>query len=231
MFWQPNNDYDLAYLRFRHLDPIKSRLWLIRPTGFNELWLGWTAKVESQPKVIIFNRWFPFVYSRLDALNVSQKLYLPKTVNYGGPHVASKHKMFVYLPYQFSTMKVFENSNAGVVTVIPTARLFKHIVLNVYTWDKTKESPFYAYSDIKYVFNHYPNNWTEFFDVYSQRYTQMFVKFDSFEDLARLIKEEVKIDRQTYWKSQRKIMRDHVAEIERQWDRLFYKIFYDVAVL
>jgi hypothetical protein len=42
---------------------------------------------------------------------------------YGGPKTLTKYRAFIDVPYQFSTMKLYENLAHGVVMLIPTARL------------------------------------------------------------------------------------------------------------
>ncbi len=61
----------------------------------------------------------------LESKNVSKNLYEVLSQQYGGPQVLKEYKFFIYLPYQFSTMKMYENMNNGVLIAIPTKNYYK----------------------------------------------------------------------------------------------------------
>ncbi len=46
---------------------------------------------------------------------------------YGGPTKLAQYKAFITLPYQVSTMKMYENLAAGVVTFVPSPAYLKSI--------------------------------------------------------------------------------------------------------
>jgi hypothetical protein len=65
---------------------------------------------------------------QLKSKSVNQSLYDVLPHDYGGPLVLKEYKFFIYLPYQFSTMKMYENMNNGVVVAIPTKKYYKEII-------------------------------------------------------------------------------------------------------
>jgi len=116
VFWIPNNDYDLLYLHLHAIRPKPQRLMLIRPFGVsNEEKLKINVK-----KTIIYATFFSnFLKKYLKSSNVSDKKYeIHSRPTYGGPLTLKYHKLFIYFPYQFSTMKVFQNANYKVITAI-----------------------------------------------------------------------------------------------------------------
>jgi hypothetical protein len=46
---------------------------------------------------------------------------------YGGPRTLAKYRAFIDIPYQYSTMKLYENLAHGVVMLIPTIRFCKEL--------------------------------------------------------------------------------------------------------
>jgi hypothetical protein len=47
---------------------------------------------------------------------------------YGGAKALAQYKAVIDIPYQFSTMKFYENLSHGVLTLIPTIKLWKQLI-------------------------------------------------------------------------------------------------------
>jgi hypothetical protein len=217
IYWQPNNDYDMGYLNSNGIFPKPERSWLIRPIG-HSIKRDELIKVES-PKVMIFNKYFYFIENELKNLTNSTMYEFINGRSYGGARRMAKHKFFVYFPYEFSTMKVFENAYADVLTAIPTPRFLSEIINKAY-----RNYHFRVHGEIIRMINTF-SNWTEYIDVYNKRYNKMYMQFDSLSELAKLIDEEAKIDRERYRTIRKQIMDLHVKEENEKWDHFFKTIF------
>ena len=135
---------------------------------------------------------------------------------YGGPlTLKNKSKLFVYIPYNFSTMKVFQNANYGILTAIPTPRFYLEFIMN--KTDLKNLDP----AIIKLVEN--KPDWTEYFDVYNSKYIDMYVLFDNFDQLVELIEkkdlDELKL---SYRNINRIIMNRHKREVDQKWNEFFH---------
>ena len=105
VFWVPNNPYELFMLRNNSIYPPAERTFLIRPYGVS-YYKG--EKVLKKKTIIYAQLNVPSIKEALIKHRVSNSLYVVHTgQTYGGPMSALQHKIFVYFPYQFSTMKVY----------------------------------------------------------------------------------------------------------------------------
>ena len=104
VFWVPNNPYELFVLKKNSIYLPAERTLLIRPYGVSY----YKGEKVLKKKVIIFAQLnVPIIKEALVKLKVSTSLYVfHKGPTYGGPISALHHKIFVYFPYQFSTIKV-----------------------------------------------------------------------------------------------------------------------------
>ena len=144
VFWLPNNDFDLFYLKYNGIHPESEKTFLIRPYGVSNV----KKEDVSNKKVIIYSHFEKsFLKDRLNNNRVSNNKYRYYSSSvYGGPLTLAQHNLFIYFPYQFSTMKVFQNSNYGVFTAIPSATFFKEII-------NTDMPTFEFYGQIKWFIN------------------------------------------------------------------------------
>ncbi|TPX66541.1 hypothetical protein CcCBS67573_g07777 [Chytriomyces confervae] len=136
---------------------------------------------------------------------------------YGGPVGLLKFKAFLYIPYQVSVMKFYENVAMGVPQILPTPRLLRvmgktnnhHLFC---TWmDKLEEASLFMYNPVwhKRVYNAdhsvkdrkdwdnidapYHATWTEYVDFYRSEFEPFVYYFDSFAELAELIKRPAEV--------------------------------------
>ena len=215
VFWIPNNDYELLFLNINGIYPKSERTLLIRPFGIsyqNEL------RVKQKKTIVYSTILIDYIKNYLEKSKLSKKsyeFYFDK--KYGGPLTLKKHKLFVYFPYQFSTMKVFQNSNYGVVMAIPSPDFYKEIVLLA----KKINGCVYIVCEALWMFQNY-QNWTEYFDVYNSNYIDMHIKFDSWTELIELINyKEIYGTSQKYLGIISKKMNWHWKDNENKWTQFF----------
>ena len=211
VFWIPNNDYDLFFLKLHGIHPNLERLMVIRPFGVS----------NEQPKKTVEKKTIIYAKLCVDLLkiylknsNVSDKKYeIHSSPTYGGPLSLKDHNLFVYFPYQFSTMKVFQNANYRILTAIPSPKLYKLMALS----DTTHEH----YSEIKWLLENV-KDWTDYYDVYHPKYIGMYIQFDSWNELVDLINgKNLNSYRAKLSNRIKKIMNLHEHENDEKWDHFF----------
>ncbi|KAJ3200391.1 hypothetical protein HK099_002702, partial [Clydaea vesicula] len=116
----------------------------------------------------------------LDDFQVKYKL-LPK--KYGGPTALKQFKAFISLPYQVSTMKLYENLAQGVVSLVPSPR-FLRILMSQPQFDFTPSS---TTQDLGINF------WFKFIEFYNKDLKKFYYTFDSVEELKEIL-ESVNFD-------------------------------------
>ena len=214
VYWIPNNDYDMFYLHLHEIKPKPESMMLIRPFG-----VSYQEKLMiKEKKTIIYTKFcLDFLKSYLKTNNVSNKKYeIHSSPSYGGPFTLKGQYLFIYFPYQFSTMKVFQNANYRVLTAIPSPKFFKKIVLS----DTTHEQ----YSNMKWLLENV-KDWTEYFDVYHSSYIEMYIQFDSWNELIDLINGKYfNFYHAKFYNRIKKIMKLHRQETDEKWDEFFRKI-------
>lgn len=123
IFWIINNPWMSVYSLFKGL--VMKNPVLIRPYGYSDVEakeLGSSSSkcvlhLRSQIDPIISN-----IVNRNDVVTLRGQ--------YGGPLTLAKYKCFIFVPYQVSVMKMFENINAGVITLIPSKQFMMEIYSN-----------------------------------------------------------------------------------------------------
>ncbi|KAI8614033.1 hypothetical protein BC830DRAFT_415944 [Chytriomyces sp. MP71] len=170
---------------------------------------------------------------------------------YGGPVGLLKFKGFVHFPYQTSVMKFYENVAMGVPQVIPTPRLIRAIVKTnnhhlFSTWlDKLEEASLFLFSpsfhsraynekhEMRYskgwnrVSEAYDATWTELSDFHRKEFEPFVYYFDSFAELAELIRRPVE---EFDWKNVRVEGPKYYAKVRKQsiaaWAAMFKQMGY-----
>jgi hypothetical protein len=117
-------------------------------------------------------------------------------------------------------MKVFDNAVNGVLTAVPTPEFFKRIALE---YDKYL---FLMRPYLLELFQTNPFDWTEYFDVYNKKYSEMFVQFNNWSQLYHMINdnEEIALRRNHYNKKMNSIMKQHWSEVDIEWRRYFKRL-------
>ena len=218
VFWLPNNKYELHWLNMNGVFPPTERTFLIRPYGVSNYNPNRKVKVK---KTIIYTLFITdFAREILLKSNLKNGLYeLHSEQTYGGPVTLKKHKLFVYIPYQFSTMKVFQNSNYGVMMAVPTPRFYEEIILRNFT---EVEYAGVCKDQVSWLIKNFPDNWPEFFDIYDPQYVDIHLQFDSWKELINIINHRNidKIKKKFLPKISR-AMKLHWMENDNKWDKFF----------
>ena len=155
-------------------------------------------------------------YQVLSFVGINGKIESEK---YGGPLTLRQHKIFVYFPYQLSTMKVFENANNKVLMAIPSPKFFKELILN------NNYSTGYQPVLMNFFTNLEPEEeWTELFDVYQSKYIHMFVQFDNWQELVDIINNDLPSGlKERHLDVMEKTMIQHQKEQDQNWMEFFNK--------
>jgi hypothetical protein len=85
--------------------------------------------------------------------------------HYGGPKALAKYRAFIEIPYQTSTMKLYENLAHGVVMLVPTVRLLKEIYNKV-----RSKSGIYIFKQYVYVEQFETSSHLEICTQFNRRY-------------------------------------------------------------
>ncbi len=223
VFWLPNNNYELYYLNKNGIYPPKENTFLIRPYGVLETEDNKTSKNFTSKSIIYVHshfyndRFFMNNFKRLDKKNY--EIYYMG--NYGGPSYLKKHRIFIYFPYQFSIMKVFNNAINGIFTAIPSPTFFKQLASDYI-------QNFRLIPEVIELFQTNPNNWTEYFDVYNKKYIRMFLKFDNWTQFYDLVNnknyEDTALKKSHYLENAKKIMKIHWNEVDIEWKSFFNRL-------
>jgi hypothetical protein len=111
---------------------------------------------------------------------------LPK--EYGGPTALKKYRALIDVPYQTSTMKMYENLAAGVVTLVPTPAYLEKLVA-------LKGKYGFGFHYIEDAVEKNGGNWSDYFEYYSKDLKEFYYQFDSVDELKLLLKKPVLDDR------------------------------------
>ncbi|KAI8610036.1 mannosyltransferase putative-domain-containing protein [Chytriomyces sp. MP71] len=184
ILWTANNPLEAQHLA--NMAAITPEFRLLRPTGYSSLPGVFVPKEEAE-LVAVYpmdgRLQSPILYI-LDQLQIPHKV-LPK--KYGGPHTLKQYKAFIEIPYQVSTMKLYENLAAGVVMLIPTARFLRELILKDLTF-------FYPIYDLYCTNSGHEPDWSVFMDYYHRDLSPYMYYFDSWEQLKQLATSNNPID-------------------------------------
>ncbi|KAJ3200729.1 hypothetical protein HK099_002535, partial [Clydaea vesicula] len=175
-----NNPWESKYADFKLNSPKKNYLnyTLIRPFGFSNLESNRNISQEEKKLACFQNH--PFFGNFMEILVESGiRFKILDDLNYGGPQVLNQYKAFITLSYQVSTMKIYENLLAGVITVVPTPRYLKELIY----------LPGYERSFINDTFLD-GETWYANIEYYSDDLKELFYQFDSIEELKFLLERE-----------------------------------------
>jgi hypothetical protein len=98
---------------------------LIRPFGYSSLPEAEPIPEEERSLPVMYGHDFIKYFNELvkDAgIKIKEYGY-----HYGGPTTLAQYKAFITIPYQVSTMKMYQNLAAGVVTYVPSPGYLKTI--------------------------------------------------------------------------------------------------------
>ncbi|KAJ3408473.1 hypothetical protein CcCBS67573_g04859 [Chytriomyces confervae] len=121
VIWTANNPFDIKYAQVLLGDNI-AKFTLIRSFGYSTLPVAQELPKSVTQMPAMFNH---YDESRFIAWLKRNKVEVAVFGrNYGGPTSLSQFRAFIDFPYQASTMKMYENLLYGVVTLVPSKRLY-----------------------------------------------------------------------------------------------------------
>ena len=116
-------------------------------------------------------------------------------------------------------MKVFQNSYHGVLMAIPSPRFFKNFLLSL--TEETNRYAMYCKANLLDIVTHV-NDWTDYFDVYDAKYVNMYLQFDSWQELFNIIMtDDMSNLKQKYLKIMDEKMSQHRKEMDQKWTEFF----------
>lgn len=136
--------------------------------------------------------------TELNRLNISFK-YFP--YKYGGPLILSTYKATIMLPYQVSIMKMMENFRYGVAMIIPSERFLRELIKSNYTFVSSE------------VFN-IPDGVRTYVEFYNDEFRDLFIYFDSYNDLPDIIKNT---DFKALKEKEKEFMRNYEKKAIKMW--------------
>ncbi|KAI8612305.1 hypothetical protein BC830DRAFT_1137351 [Chytriomyces sp. MP71] len=181
-----NNIADAKYFEFKLGMPVPE-LKVIRPLGLTDYY-GYPGDLPKPDPNVLAAQWHKtHIYGYLreeEGINMSM---IPFGHHYGGPHNLLQFKGFVDIPYQYSTMKFYENVAAGVPLLMPSARFVMELGQS-----GLHQMPIFS-PHILHVFS--PNSsqvtvydleWARYVDYYSPEFEPFVYFFDNYSELRRL---------------------------------------------
>ncbi|KAJ3237476.1 hypothetical protein HDU81_009420 [Chytriomyces hyalinus] len=183
ILWTENNPLESRHLAdFTWTTP---EFRLLRPVGFSPVPALEISEEESKLVAVYPADGMtpsPLTYI-LEKLEIPHKV-LPK--HYGGPKTLAKYRAYMELPYQVSTMKLYENLAAGVVMLFPSKAFMTELVL--------KDIMFFYPALTMFRTGKDEPDWERFMDYYHPDLAPYFYYFDSFEHLREIILSPKPID-------------------------------------
>lgn len=222
VYWIPNNPYEIIYLNNLGIYPKLNRLFLIKPYGVKEKEEDEKAIGYYSNKSIIYLHQYMYEITALikNNKNINNNYKIFEHGTYGGPRFLRKQKIFIYFPYQSSTMKVFDNAANGVLTAVPTPEFFHQLALKYL-------SDFYLMPELLNFIQANPKNWTEYFDIYNKKYIHMYVTFNNWTQFENIVNNEITIEmKNNYLKIINETMEKHKLEVDLGW-KYFFNQFYE----
>jgi hypothetical protein len=222
VFFIPNNPYEIYYLNKKGIYPDKNRLFLIRPYGVLETKNGKSSSKSNNNTIIYLHEYMyslkSFLKNQLEKTDKTKFKFFSHG-NYGGPKFLRNQKLFIYIPYQYSTMKVFDNAINGVLTAIPSPDFFK-IIAKEYSQD------FYLMPEIL-DFIKENSNWTQYFDIYNKNYIDMYVQFNNWNEFKLLVdnNDEIIKKKDYYLKKMNETMEKHYNQVDLSWKNFLHEFY------
>ena len=138
---------------------------------------------------------------KLNKIKLTHKI-LP--VIYGGPLVLATYKAIIMLPYQVSVMKMMENIRYGVPMIIPSEKLIRELIKAKYKFAA------------KQLFN-IPNGVRKYIEFYNDEFRDLFIYFDSFNDLPNILKNT---DFKAIREKEKKFMKSYEPKVLKMWSEV-----------
>ena len=172
VYWAPNNDYELEYMKTKGVFPPAERTFLAYPIGAVVDAREFEFFRSNMPKMRAgickrTNFWNEGFRLRLENEPAFQKNVHVFDSGYGGPNILrEKFEWIIYIPYCVSTMKVFENLQAGVVSVVPSPSILRDLVIEMSQKNVVEYNLPHMYQLMEVD---HKDDWEQFFDIYNKR--------------------------------------------------------------
>ncbi|KAJ3237479.1 hypothetical protein HDU81_009423 [Chytriomyces hyalinus] len=220
LLWVENNPFESRNLADQTMATPDFRL--LRPMGYASV-PARNLSSEECDRVALFTdgKYFSPLRYMLEDFDIPLQIL---DRNYGGPLTLVKYRAYVEMPYQVSTMKLYENLAAGVVTFIPSAKFLEELIFKEFLWFiPTAEffrtgAPGVAGPD-----------WTRHMDYYHPDLSPYLYYFDSWEHLREQLSapnpdtKNVRINAPIYYESIR-------LKTLSGWANLFGSVGFSVLV-
>lgn len=198
----------VAYTEFEHfwaqLKGIDTGSLTITPSGINTHPAGPSAIPSSIDKKTCF--FLPPYHNETKYMDLSaflKKRGIPNYCGrYNGPADLKDFKAIIHLPYTISNLALFENIQLGIPTFIPTKRFYREL--------SSKGNYFHPHP-----------NYFEHSEWYQPRFKNLFVYFDSWDDLGRKIRT---LDYEAKRAEVRRFGEELKQEVLEKWERLFEEL-------
>lgn len=177
-----NNIFEYPYMQYHGIS-IPDDAPMVRSFGHSNFEPIEIPQIDKYPDCIILGRTTQ-EQILLAGLIKSETNYECKsfTSKYGGPKSLKQYEsIIIHLPYQVSTMKMWENAIEGIITAIPTPRFFD----NICTENICKETSHVFKT--KDVLN--KDDWWKYVEFYLDEFSDCFIQFDSWNELDTLLTE------------------------------------------
>jgi hypothetical protein len=185
VFWVPNNTFEMEWLRLAGVQVPSERVFMCLPVGYhvriplNE----WPATLTHRPMVTSTRSDFWTLGAAKHLVHHPEFIINSYTfdVHYGGVEALKAYfDWFFYLPYQFSTMKVFESLREGLVVVVPSEKMFLGILAEL----RAAKSHEYTLPQMEQcIYREHSCDWQKFFDVYSPANEELTIKVRDWKQL------------------------------------------------
>lgn len=202
--WDPNNTFDFEWLRLAKVQVPKERTFLCLPIVYHVQVdrKQWPASLKPITMAASYDSDF-WKYSACEHLTAIPEFeantFLFDT-KYGGVEALKEYVDWFYsIPYQFSTMKVYECWRAGLVMVIPSEEMLKQMLREM----RSVNSEAFTLPEMEQcIWKGHPNDWQQFWDVYSPKNRELVIIVKSYEELREWLvaKKNLGVDLEEYRK-------------------------------
>ncbi|ORY40276.1 hypothetical protein BCR33DRAFT_719630 [Rhizoclosmatium globosum] len=217
--WVANNPFEAFYLEEKlGIPSLSERVSVIHPLGLSGVDFTYPDSLPPPSKSHFAIR--AFYCGRIHSL-LAKKIPLtiiPVASHYGGPQALVKFKGYIDFPYQYSTMKLYENLASNVDVFIPTPRLLEELIKKDTHCSSWISIPTVKDLSKKHLLTPAPTfpPWSALFDFYNPLFAPYIHYFDTLEELSVISSVEKKGGKEFY--------ADYRREILQKWRRVLEQV-------
>ncbi|KAJ3060309.1 hypothetical protein HDU98_003714 [Podochytrium sp. JEL0797] len=187
LFWVANNNVEKAFLEHK-VGVSMPMVRVLRPLGVAPEYPYPLDLVEPNANTFAARMHYSSIYSVLKTKFQIPISVIPFGHKYGGPKNLLRFKAFIDIPYEYSTMKLYENIAFGIPMVVPTpgflAELYDsgvHKSLNVHILER-----FPIGADLPFPVQPAFPEWSAYMDYYAPEFAPYLYYVDSYEALQAM---------------------------------------------